>query len=161
MPPFLLLEIAFMKRRKQKTFFAQLMGVMGLTFLAPLALLLYQQHSSFAIIYLWLINIVFFTSGILFVRYQIASMQSKSPSNSEFRKYKSAMICYHFCLLIILFLIVSYYSNLWGLVVAFIPTLAQAAISVVGRLKFRSLKTAGWLQIAQSVFFVVLLALFV
>lgn len=157
---FLLMEIRLIRRRKQASFLAQFAGTVGLTTIAPLSLILFQKHLTLFCIFAWIINILFFVSGILFVRYQIAAMKKRTSKRSEYRKYKAAMVCYHFCLLIFLFLTALYFSKFWGLLIAFSPILVQSLISILVKLNFKNLKIIGWLEIAQTLSFIALLATF-
>jgi len=157
---FLLLEIWLIRHRKQASFSAQLAGTVGLTAIAPLSLMLYQKDFTSFFIFTWVINILFFTSGILFVRYQISAMKENASKRSDFKKYKAAMICYHFTLLILLFLSVLYFDKFWGLFIAFVPILAQSFIAILVKLNFRNLRVVGWLEIAQTLCFIALLAIF-
>lgn len=159
-PLFFITEIWLLRQRKKATFFAQLLGTIGLTLIAPLSFLLYNKSLSIEAGYLWLINILFFTSGILFVRFQIAGMK-KNFKQSGYGRYKAAMICYHFSLLLILFLIAIIFNYFFGLLIVFIPILIQAIMSIMGKTKFKNLKKVGWLEIAQTIFFVILLSIFI
>lgn len=161
LPFFSLLEIGFIRKRKQRGFIAQLMGTLGLTSIAALSMLLFYQNITTTVMYVWIINILFFTSGIIFVRYQIAAMKKREANRKEIKTYKAAMICYHFGLLIILFLIALTFGKFFGLLIAFTPAIVQSAISISGKFRFSSLKTVGWLEIAQTVCFVILLSIFI
>ena len=107
---FLLIEILLIHAKKQRSFFAQLIGTIGLTSIAPLSFILLQKQVLLEAILIWIINILFFCSEILYVRYQIALMKKRVSEYSELNKYRISVICYHFLLLIIhrRFLIMKY-----------------------------------------------------
>lgn len=154
--PFLLLEILLIRKRKQTTFAAQLLGTLGLTTIAPLSLLLYQKDFSPLIGFAWLINILFFTSGILFVRYQIAALHK----TSQLRQYKMGMIFFHLTLLLFLISLGLVNREFTGLFYVFIPVFFQATVFLFSRITLKSLRLVGWMQIGQTLVFVLLLSTF-
>jgi len=157
MAVFFLIELWLIRNRKQMTFGAQLTGTIGLTIVAPLTLILLQKQVSPIAILLWLISILFFTSGLLFVRYQIALTTKNKRAITDKKRYRTAIILYH--LLLFIFLIgLPFVENISGrLILAFLPLLVHIGLSLSNRVVFSSLKTVGWLEILQTIIFVGLL----
>ena len=153
MLPFLGAEVLLIKFRKQMSLLAQLIGTIGLSMIAPLTMLLYQQKVTFSAGFIWLIDALFFTSGILFVRYQIAIMKQ----TSDYMRYQISIIIYHIGLLLFLFWLHFTNEAYSGWLLVFTPMLLQTFYFLISKLQFRSLRTVGWLQIGHTLVFIILL----
>jgi len=154
---FLLIEILLIRAKKQRSFPAQMIGTIGLTSIAPLSFMLLQKKILWEAGFIWMINILFFCSGILYVRYQIALMKKNTTENAELNKYRISVICYHFLLLIILLIVAVYNKFYPGLVLAFIPTILQATTAITNQFTIKTIKRLGWLEIAHTLVFVIIL----
>ncbi len=157
---FLLAEIILIRAKKQRSFLAQSIGTVGLTSVAPFTFILFYGEITRFAAFLWLINILFFGSGILYVRYQIARMKQNYINNTEFHHFRAGVICYHFLLLVILLFVALSYNNYAGLLIAFAPAVLQAATAVNSRFKIKTVKKLGWLEMVHTLLFIALLALF-
>jgi hypothetical protein len=154
---FLLIEILLIRARKQRSFLAQMIGTIGLTSIAPLSLILLQKEFLLEAGFIWIINILFFFSGILYVRYQIALMKNNTKENSELNKYRISVLSYHFLLLFIL-LSISISNRFYNdLIFAFIPTILQAATAITNQFRVKTIKRLGWLEMTHTLVFVIIL----
>lgn len=153
MLPFLIIEILLVKKRKQMSFLAQLLGTIGLTTLTPLTLILHQQKLTAMAVFLWIIVSLFFISGILFVRYQISAMKN----TSDFRTYHLGMIIFHLSLLLFLFGLQFVTEDALTWIIAFTPMFLQNLYFLVTRSHIRSLRKIGWLQIGHMIIFLLVL----
>lgn len=155
---FFLAELLLIRRRKQMSFLAQFIGTVALTAIAPLTIILQQTRITGQAAFLWLLNIVFFSSGLLYVRYQIL-LKANISKQREQHRYQRALIWYHASLLLFPICLSILSHNYRALVVVFLPSVFQGFYSVATRKQIESLKRVGWLQIGQTIAFVLLLAL--
>lgn len=157
---FLLAEIILIRAKKQRSFLAQVIGTIGLTSVAPLTFILFSGEITRFVAFIWLINALFFGSGILYVRYQIARMKQDFSQYPEFHRFRAGVICYHFSLLLVLLFVALSFNSYAGLLAAFTPAILQGATAVNLHFKIKTVKKLGWLEMAHTLLFVVLLALF-
>ncbi len=150
LPAFFLIELIFVRLRKQMSFPAQLAGTLGLATLAPLTNLIWRQQFTHHFWMLWGITGLFFTAGILFVRYQIAL----SHAVKEVQGFRWTLVVYVliifsgaiFCRYKILFL-----SNF--------PLALQVLYFILTGKRIENLRLVGWIQMAQSLVFVLLMGM--
>ncbi len=148
LPAFFFLELLFIRFRKQMSFAAQLSGTLGLATVAPLTDLLWRQQFTNHFWMLWGITGLFFTAGILFVRYQIAlSRPSNGIHGFRLTLFVYILIVFSgaiFCRYKVLFL-----SNF--------PLALQVLYFLLTRRQISNLRLVGWLQMMHSLLFVLLM----
>ncbi len=155
---FFVIEMYLVRRGKAMSFVSHLMGTIGLTTIAPLTLLIHLQSPTTAVFFIWFLNILFFVSGILFVRYEIALKSKSARGYREVQRYRVAMVLYHL-LLLLFFAVLIYADNLLtSTIFLFLPITIQGLWAVTSRQAITNLKVVGWLQVGQTLFFVFLIA---
>ncbi|NOX38479.1 MAG: YwiC-like family protein [Calditrichaeota bacterium] len=155
---FFVFEMVLVRQGKAMSFLAHLIGTIGLTTIAPLTLLIHTRSVQPTVWFIWFLNILFFVSGILFVRYEIALKSRSARNRQEARRYRMAMILYHL-LLLVFFAVLIYADNLvTSTIFLFLPITLQGFWAVISQQAISNLKLVGWLQVGQTLFFVFLIA---
>ncbi|MBI4719990.1 MAG: YwiC-like family protein [Chitinivibrionia bacterium] len=158
-PPFFAAEWILIKAHRQQTLIAQIIGTAGLTLAAPLS---YAVHSAGMVpdaLFLWFLNMAFFTGLILFVRYQIARTGARAAQDGGRNPYMLALLLYNAVLAVAFSILAVVSSKNAGAGIVFLPSILQASAAAAGMLKIRTIRRLGWLQMAHTVVFVVLLGL--
>ncbi len=154
--PFFLVELIFVRRRKPNHFIPQLVGTIGLSGIAALTDALWHGAMTVHALWLWLLNSIFFVAGITIVRQQIAARAPSPQGNGYLTLLRVGVVGY------------AALGVLWAVLpgqslpvswIVLLPVMAEVAVFSLNRLVVHQLKTLGWLQIAQTVIFVLFLAL--
>jgi len=157
MVPFFLVELIFVRRRKPNHFIPQLVGTIGLSGIAALTDALWHGAMTVHALWLWLLNSIFFVAGITIVRQQIAARAPSTRVNGYLILLQVGVVVY---IAVGVFWGVSLEQTLPVSWIVLLPVMAEVAVFSLNRLVVHQLKTLGWLQIAQTLIFVFLLALF-
>lgn len=86
-------------------------------------------------------------------------MKNSAHRNKKPNQYRTVVICSHFLLLIILLVIaltVNFYARL---LIAFMPTIVQASTALSNKFQLKTIKRLGWLEIAHTFVFILILAI--
>jgi hypothetical protein len=158
--PFFSAELILIYCRKQQSFPAQLIGTAGLTAVAPLSHMVYAAGLTRDAGIVWLLAILFFSGLILFVRFQIHSMSSASGRAGLRRNYRIALMLYNGILLTVLIAAAIPGGRFARSIVPFIPSILQAFAAGIGFIRAKTVRQLGWLQMAHTLAFVLLAALF-
>jgi hypothetical protein len=160
MAVFLLLEALLIRHRRHRTLPAQLIGTVGLTVIAPLTVILSGRALVLAAGFVWLLVVLFFSSGILFARFQISKLAGSVRRTPAFRRGRAGLLIFH--LLLAGALTACFFASgrqqLWP--VAFIPTILISLAAVLDRFPDLSIKQTGWLIMIQTGLFIGLLWIF-
>jgi len=157
---FLLLEALLIRRRLHRTLIAQLIGTAGLTVIAPLTVILSGRAVVPAAGFVWLMVFLFFTSGILFARFQISKVSGSARWGPAYRRGRVGLLVFHLLLVAALSacFLASGRRQLWP--VAFLPAILISLTAALERLPELSIKQTGWLIMVQTGLFAGLLWIF-
>jgi len=157
--PFPVMEILFVRSKKQLTLAAQIIGVVGLSTIAPLSHMIAEREASREAAALWIACAAFFTCGILFARLQIERLRRGSSPGTGLRREKRRLFIYLWILAAFLagYAVASPDPAISPF--AFIPTVAVSLLAGVGWFPVTSIRRTGWIIVAQTMLFVVLLAI--
>ncbi|NIM19832.1 MAG: hypothetical protein GTO51_06265 [Candidatus Latescibacteria bacterium] len=159
LPGFVLAEIILIRLRKQQSLLAHMTGMIGLAAVAPLTVILYECGVSTSAGALWAAGCAFFASGILMARYHIARMRAKSLADRVQRRDRGVLIGYHLFLAAGLLCLGLSAPSHARFIIIFLPTLVLSLLVAADRLANISLRRIGWLIVAQTILFILLLAL--
>lgn len=151
---FLVVQTYLMYTRSEKTVFAELLVVVGLTSTAPLVRYVLIGRLDELGVTLWILNIAFFTSSIFYVKMRVERFARKGNAP----KRTKHCLLYH-VLLILLLGILFFYGRLHLLVVlAFVPIVIRAIRTMWIQEQRLNLMRIGLTEIAYTCLFVILLS---
>jgi hypothetical protein len=151
------IHFAQLRRREQRTFEAEILGIIGLTLTAPAAYYVARGSWTGTAVWLWALCVLYFASSVFYVKLRVLSLQPRK--DRERRDMRAGAIAYHALLLIALVgLTVARRLPVLALV-AFVPVLARTAWSLGRPVRPVNLRRVGGLEILYSVNFLVFTAL--
>ncbi len=154
--PFFLVELVFVRHRKPNHFIPQLVGTVGLSAIAALTDALWHGSMTFHGLWLWGINSAFFVAGITIVRQQIAARAPRANGRGYLNALRISTALYLFMPVVWLTFPMALLKLAW---LVLVPVMAEVALFSTNRFLIQNLKILGWLQIAQTLIFVLLLAI--
>ena len=153
----LAIPLAF--RKTERSIAMQLLAVCGLTLTAPAAWYAARGHLDARAFVLWLLNVLFFSGGVFYVKMHVAAAIRRSAEN-KLRSGAAVIIYYAAMICVLLVMMLCRVISFWVLA-AFAPVIGRAFLGV-GRLRpVLRIKRLGWTEVAYSlVYAVVLIAAF-
>jgi hypothetical protein len=147
----LLAHLYLSTKRAERRLLGEFLGVAGLTLTAPGAYYVLQARADDVALFLWFWNLLYFTSGIFYVKMRVGCFARKP--DSHLLLWQCAL--YH---LLLLCLIVSWVW--WGRVsqlflLAFLPIVVRAFAGMLVRQRGLNLKRIGYMEIGFTVIFVI------
>jgi hypothetical protein len=158
--PFLIAELLLFRAHRQQSILAQIIGTTGLTLMAPLTYIVQARGWVPDALRLWLVNAGFFLGLIVFVRFQIARMSARADNRRARNSYFGALLAYNAVLVVALSLVSALSRRYAPLCVVFLPSILQSLAALAGAPAVGTVRRLGWLQVAHTVLFVVLLGVF-
>jgi nitrous oxidase accessory protein len=148
-------------RHYAKTVLSDLISVLGLTLSAPAAYYTVTEKLDQTAALLWLMNFLFFGSGIVYVHTKLRAAALKKPEFSFGEKLSLGKLnlIYHLVVLAIVGILAAQNFTPLFAIVAFVPMTIHAlygTLKLSSRISFRKL---GILLLAQSLIFALLFAL--
>ncbi len=151
----LLAHLYLSGKRAERNLLGEFLGVAGLTLTAPGAYYVMQGRLDDVGFLLWFWNLLYFTSGIFYVKMRVGCFARKPDAHLLLWQ----CVLYH---LLLLFLIIPWVW--WGWVselflIAFLPIVVRAFAGMLIRRRGLNLKRIGYTEIGFTVIFVVFLVL--
>jgi hypothetical protein len=151
----LLAHLYLSTKRAERRLLGEFLGVAGLTLTAPGAYYVLQAQLDDVGLFLWFWNLLYFTSGIFYVKMRVGCFAGKP--DSHLLLWQCAL--YH---LLLLCLIVAWVW--WGWVsqlflLAFLPIVVRAFAGMLVRQRGLNLKRIGYMEIGFTLIFVIALVL--
>ncbi len=142
-------------KRAERRLLGEFLGVFGLTLAAPGAYYVMQGRLDDVGLLLWFWNLLYFTSGIFYVKMRVGCFARKP--DAHLLLWQCAF--YH---LLLLFLVTT--CVWWGgvsplFLIAFLPIVVRAFVGMLIRRRGLNLKRIGYAEIGFTVIFVVFLVL--
>ncbi len=153
--PFFLVELLYIRWHRPNHFIPQLLGTIGLSAIAGLTDVLVHRTVTAHALFLWGVNALFFVAGITIVRQQIAARTRYATGRGYLHALRWGFIGYLLWGVIMGMMGASTASIAWWVL---LPVMLEVAYFARDRVIITNLKTLGWIQIAQTVIFVALLA---
>lgn len=142
-------------RRQEKSFGGEFLGVVGLTLTAPGTYYVMQGHFDALAFVIWVLNVLYFTSGIFYIKMRISRFAHKAGSHSL------AWQCglYHLGLpgLVALTLSQGWLSEFT--VLAFVPVILRAFWGMGATDGKPNLRRIGYAEVGLTAVFVIFLAI--
>jgi hypothetical protein len=148
---FLVIHLRIVQRREERTLGGEWIGVLGLCLSAPAACVVIEGGLNTEALTLYLLSVLFFSSGLLHVRMMIARALNRNPQPAVSRS-----VAYHCSLAVAMCVgMVLDWISPW-VALAFVPALVRAFWPLLdepgGRL---NLKRTGYLEILYGLVFIV------
>ena len=141
-------------RKTERNVSMQLLAVCGLTLTAPAAWYTATGHLDVPAFLLWLLNVIYFAGGVLYVKMHVAAAIRRG--SSKIRLGGPVLIYYTLSVCVLLALVGSSVISYWVLA-AYAPVVARAFVGV-GRLgPTLRIKRLGWTEVAYSLMYAVVL----
>ncbi len=150
-----------LQRVEKRSLPAELVGVALLTMTAPVAWIAVCGALDAEGVRVWLLNALFFTGSVLYVKYRVRGLQSHQDFGNWQARFAFVWpaLAFHLLLVFFLFSLVQVNSLSASVLLAFAPALLRA-MGLIPQLGQRfPIKRLGWTEIAHSVTFAVLLIL--
>ncbi len=154
--PFFGIELLFIRIHKSNHFVPQLMGTIGLSFIAALTDGILHSQMTLEAMALWALNSLFFVAGITIVRQQIAARSDYKLGKGYLWGLRWSMVVYGIWGALLLVNASPFLVTGW---IVLFPVMVEVFIFSLNRIVVKDLKTLGWLQIAQTGLFIVILSL--
>jgi hypothetical protein len=149
------------RQSEKRSLAAELVGVVLLTLSAPAATISMLGQLDARGAQVWLLNVLFFLGGVLYVKYRVRGLLAHRPFPSLAERYRFAWPVFVYHLLLALLLACAVFLDSLPLLalVAFAPAVLRAhgLLFHLGR-RF-PIKRLGWSEVAHSLLFAVLLIL--
>ena len=151
----LLAHLYLSGKRAERRLLGEFLGVFGLTLAAPGAYYVMQGRLDDVGLLLWFWNLLYFTSGIFYVKMRVGCFARKP--DAHLLLWQCAF--YH---LLVFFLVTT--CVWWGgvsplFLIAFLPIVVRAFVGMLIRRRGLNLKRIGYTEIGFTVIFVVFLVL--
>ncbi|HUG43929.1 MAG TPA: YwiC-like family protein [Acidobacteriota bacterium] len=144
------LHLTLSVQRRDRTLAGELLGVVALTLTAPAALYAFTGSLDTRILQIWGVNLLFFASGIFFVRMKVSEFIKTESRRSRLIQ----CIVYHLFLAAALILFVARESLPPAAALAFAPILFRGFWGAAFRESKLNLKRLGYTEVAYTVFYV-------
>lgn len=157
---FLRLNLADSLGKSSRSYRAEFTGIAGLTMTAPVSLYVSTGEISSEGLYLWLLNYLFFSSTVFYVKMKVTAIAAKHSLGGLTEKIKLGHSCILYHALVVIFV------GLLGLLgaipflapLAFAPTVIIVAHGVLKLNSTTSIRRVGYLQVAHSLAFAFLIS---
>jgi hypothetical protein len=157
---FLSIRLVAVRRQADRTLWGELIGTTGLALAGPavhaVAVGGVQPRAGI----LWLLLILFFASGIFYVRMRIRGLAALRRGTPEPDPSRIACIAYHLLLLGIVPTLAAVGAVSWWAPLAFAPALTRAAAGLRRLSAPLNVRRLGWSEVALTAAFVLSLPLF-
>lgn len=149
------------ERTEKRSLAAELVGVVLLSLAAPAAWIAARGRMDRQAVAVWLLNVLFFLGGVLYVKYRVRGLLShrKFDSWGERLAFAWPVFVYHTLLLVFLAGWIWVADATVMLAIAFLPAVLRANGLVFQLGERFPIKRLGWMEMAQSVAFLALLVL--
>ena len=135
-------------RKTERSVVMQLLAVAGLTLTAPAAWYVATGQLDAR---LWLLNVLYFAGGVLYVKMHVAAAIQRG--GSKLRLGAATMIYYG--------ALAAVAAMWWPVGVAFVPAIVRAVVGVARLSPVLRIKRLGWTEVGYSIGFAILLILVV
>jgi hypothetical protein len=147
------------RRQADRTLWGELVGTAGLALAGPAAHAVAIAGLRSAAWLLWVLLILFFASGIFYVRMQIRSLAAARRGTEDATPVRTACIAYHLLLLGIVPTLAAIGAVSWWALLAFAPALTRAAVGLRRLSAPLNVRRLGWSEVALTAAFVLSLVL--
>ena len=149
------------ERKEKHSLQAELIGVVLLSLSAPAAWISAQGGMSFTGVQVWLLNLLFFLGGVLYVKYRVRGIAAhrQFAGVSDKLAFAWPVVIYH--VLMAAFLASSIVQHWFPVAVllAFVPGILRANALLLHLGRRFAIRRLGWTEVAHSLVFGVLLVL--
>ncbi|MCL6565610.1 MAG: YwiC-like family protein [Acidobacteriia bacterium] len=146
---------------EKRSLAAELVGVVLLTLVVPATWIAARGNLDRLGLQLWLLNLLFFAGGVIYVKYRVRGLLAHRPFPSWFERMRFAwpVIAYHLLLVAFLVAAIAREALPTLTVLAFTPGMLRA-FGLVWQLGKRfPIRRLGWSEVAQAIVFAALLVL--
>lgn len=157
---FLGLNLADSLGKSLRSYRAEFTGIAALTMTAPLSLYVSSGEVNSEGLYLWLLNYLFFSSTVFYVKMKVAAMAGKQGFDGLSGKIKLGWGCiaYHVMIIIFVWLLGRFGAVPYLAPFAFTPAIILAIHGVLKLNSATSIKSVGFLQVAHSLAFALIIS---
>jgi hypothetical protein len=166
LPPYGLLALGFLsirllavRRQADRSLLGELLGTAGLALVGPVAHAVAVAEPQPAGGLLWLLLLLFFASGVFYVRMRIRSLAALRRGGGERIPARRACIVYHLLLLGIVPALAACGAASWWILLAFGPALWRAAAGLRRSAAPLNIRRLGWSEVALNALFTLTLSL--
>lgn len=149
------LHLTLSLRRRDRTLAGELLGAVALTLTSPAALYAFTESLDSRILQIWIVNLLYFSSGIFFVRMKVSEF-IKTESR---RRRLIQCIVYHLFLVAALALLFVREALPLVAVLAFAPILFRGFWGAAFRESKLNLKRLGYTEVVYTIFYVLVAGL--
>lgn len=148
-------------RKEKRSLAAELIGVLLLTLAAPAAWISALGHLDATGARVWLLNLLFFLGGVLYVKYRVRGVAAHRTFHHLGERFAFAwpVVVYHFLVLAFLTSWILLESFPLTVILAFIPAVSRATGLLFHLGRRFPIRRLGWSEVLHSVIFAVLLIL--
>jgi hypothetical protein len=155
---FFLLRLFLVRRGDDRSLPGELIGTVGLTLIGPTAHAVGVGEVQPAGAVLWMLLVLFFASGVFYVRMRIRVMlalrRGTPVTPNPARRW---CVLYHLLLLLLVPALAAGQVIPWPVLLAFAPALWRAAAGLRRRETALKLRRLGWSEVALTAVFILLL----
>ena len=146
-------------KKDGKTIASDLLAIFGLTLSAPSAYYVSTGVLEMNALILWILNVLFFGCSVFYVHMKIRVTGMKKTSWKLKEKFVVGVlnILYHFIVIGIVLVIVLSHATPVTVILAFVPMVVHAIVGTVNLHRKVRFKKLGFLLLAQSIFFCIVL----
>lgn len=158
--PLFAFSVSTFVERDQRYFTNELTILSALTLTAPAAYYAITGKLDAKAAQLFVLNFLFFGSGVFYLKARIALLQSKGKLTVEVRKSRVIMFVYHVALVAVIVLLHTFGSISILMLLVFIPMIVQVAVGMSSKKVKVDFTQIGVALIVQSVIFLAGVKLF-
>ena len=146
-------------RKTERSVVMQLLAVGGLTLTAPAACYAATGALDARALRLWLLNVLYFASGVFYVKMHIAAAIRRQLFDglADRARCGASVLAYHAGLVAILVALAAGGVIAFWVLLAYAPIVVRAIIGVVRLKPVLRIKQLGWTEVAYSLVFAALL----
>jgi hypothetical protein len=148
----LLIHIWLIGRRQERQLWGELLGVIGLTSSVPVTYYALSGQINEEALLLWLLNILYFTSAIFYVKMTV-SRHVRSRQREAKRRTRQNIL-YHTFLVIAVLLLVWFGKVPGWTLLAYLPIVTRAFLGIAMRSPRLNLKRVGYTEVIYTLIFV-------
>ena len=154
------INILQIKKRKQRTVTAELIGIAGLCLSAPVAYYVATGMIEKTALLLWFISFAYFARGVLYVKLRLSVVAGhvKFLNLYERVKYSKGYIFFHLALITITFSLLIMF-RIPFLIISYIPIAIQSFIGISRMNTKLNVPRIGYIEVSHSILFGVLVVL--
>ncbi len=154
------INILQIRKRKQRTVTAELIGIAGLCLSAPIAYYVATGEIEKTALLMWIISFAYFARGVLYVKLRLSVVAARAQFADlyERMKYSKGYIFFHLALITSTFFLLIMFQKPF-LIISYLPIAIQSFLGISRMNTKLNVPRIGYIEVSHSILFGILVVL--